>query len=129
MPSFNQVNLMGHLTKSPELAYLESQTAVCNFGIAVNDKYKSGSGKMIEKVLFIDCTLFGKRGEAFNKYLKKGDPVMITGKLVYETWTDNEDKKHYKHKVQVREFSFVGGKKSNESEPDKVHVDDDDIPI
>lgn len=129
MPSFNQVNLMGHLTKSPELAYLESQTAVCNFGLAVNDKYKSSSGKLMEKVLFIDCTLFGKRGEAFNKYLKKGDPVMITGKLVYETWTDKEDKKHYKHKVQVREFAFIGGKKSTADGAAPDDTNDDDLPI
>ncbi|MCK5617166.1 single-stranded DNA-binding protein [Candidatus Pacearchaeota archaeon] len=129
MPSFNNVVLVGHLSKVPELKWLESNTAVCNFGIAVNDNYKNSAGKKIEKVCFIDCSCFGKRGEAIHKYLDKGDPVLITGKLVLESW-EKDDVKHYKHKVQVREFSFIGSKKAtNTNENADVSVDSDDIPF
>ena len=54
---------------------------------------------------------------------------MITGKLVLETW-EKDDIKHYKHKVQVREFSFVGGKKkADNTNDDPGPVTDDDIPF
>ena len=117
MSSFNQVTLMGHLTADPELTFLESQTAVCAFSLAVNDSYKNAAGNKVEKTCFVDCSIFGKRGEAFNKHLKKGQPVLISGKLVFDTWTDDAGAKHYKHKIQAREFSFVGSKaKGGENE-------------
>jgi len=129
MPSFNQVTLVGHLSKIPELKWLESNTAVCNFGMAINDKYKNSAGKKIEKVCFIDCSCFGKRGEAIHKYLDMGDPILITGKLVLETW-EKDDVKHYKHKIQVREFGFIGSKKKpDNSQGDSGVVNDDDIPF
>ena len=119
MPSFNQVTLVGNLSKDPLLSFLESQTAVCNFGIAVNDSFTNKAGTKIENVCFVDCAIFGKRAEALNKYLKKGDPLLVTGKLVLENWLDKENVKHYKHKIQVREFSFIGHSKKGGNDENK----------
>ena len=116
MPQFNEVVLLGHLAKEPELSYLTNQTAVCNFAIAVNDSWKNAEGTKQERVMFIDCSLFGKRGEALRKYLKKGDPVLICGKLVFEQWKSKSGDNRSKHKLQVREFSFVGGKKKGDDD-------------
>jgi single-strand DNA-binding protein len=72
MASFNKVILMGNLTRDPQLKYLPSQTAVAEFGIAVNRKFKSGNGEEREEVTFVDVTSFGKQAEVFGQYFTKG---------------------------------------------------------
>lgn len=117
MPNINAVTLAGNISKEPELSYLPSQTAVCNFALAINEKYTNSAGTKCEKVCFIDCSIFGKRAEAFHKYLKKGAPVLVQGKLNYQTWTGKDDTKHSKHEVTVNEFHFLSvGKKEGKNE-------------
>lgn len=123
MASFNQVNLMGNLTRDPQLSYTPSQMAVVEFGLAVNDKYKDK-----EEVCFIDCTAFNKSAEAINKYLKKGDPILITGKLKFEQWTTQDGQRRSRHKVTVERFTFLGAPKQTEAEP-TTHTPQDDIPF
>jgi single-strand DNA-binding protein len=61
MASFNKVLLMGNLTRDPQLKYLPSQTAVVEFGLACNRKWRTPQGEEREEVLFVDCSAFGKR--------------------------------------------------------------------
>ncbi len=117
MPNVNHVVLAGHISKEPALSFLPSQTAVCNFALAINEKYTDSSGTKKEKVCFVDCSIFGKRAEAFNKYLKKGDPVLVTGKLNYQQWESKDGSKHSKHEVTVQDFNFLStGKKGGNNE-------------
>ncbi|MCK5607812.1 single-stranded DNA-binding protein [Candidatus Pacearchaeota archaeon] len=117
MPNVNQVILAGHISKEPVLEYLPSQTAVCNFALAINKKYTDSGGAKKEKVCFIDCAIFGKRAEAFHKYLKKGQPVLVTGELTYQQWESNDGQKRSKHEVTVKDFNFLGsGKKGDKNE-------------
>lgn len=110
MPSFNQTILMGHLTRDPQLKFLPSQTAVVEFGIAVNHKYRTASGEDREEVTFVDCACFGKRGEALSKYFNKGNPIFVEGRLKYDSWDDKQGGgKRSKLSVVVNEWQFVGG--------------------
>ncbi|MBV8781906.1 MAG: single-stranded DNA-binding protein [Phycisphaerae bacterium] len=110
MPSFNQITIIGHLARDPELKFLQNQTAVCSFSVATNHKWKTSSGEEREDVTFIDCTAWGKRGEVINQYLKKGNPIFIAGRLRQETWEDkNGGGKRSKHTVVVENFQFLGG--------------------
>lgn len=118
MSNFNQITLLGNLCGDPKLHFLENQTAVCGFTLAINDIWNDKSGNKQERVYYVDCSLFGKRGEAFGKYLKKGQAVLITGKLVQKSWVDGQDVKHYKHEVVAREFYFVNGNKSKKADND-----------
>ena len=72
MANFNKVILVGNLTRDPQLSYLPSQTAVVEFGIATNRKWKAQDGQQREEVCFVDCRAFGKPAETINKYCKKG---------------------------------------------------------
>ncbi|HEV8292791.1 MAG TPA: single-stranded DNA-binding protein [Tepidisphaeraceae bacterium] len=111
MANFNKVILAGNLTRDPQLRYLPSQTAVVDFGLAVNHRWRTPQGEDREEVLFIDCTCFGKQAETINKYCQKGKPILIEGRLKYETWDDKEGGgKRSKHKVVVDNFQFIGGK-------------------
>jgi single-strand DNA-binding protein len=111
MANFNKVILAGNLTRDPQLRYLPSQTAVVDFGLAVNHKWRTPQGEDREEVLFIDCSAFGKMAETINKYCQKGKPILVEGRLKYETWDDKESGgKRSKHKVIIDGFQFLGGR-------------------
>jgi single-strand DNA-binding protein len=106
MASFNKV--MGNLTHDPQSGLLpESQTPVCDFGLAVNRTWKDGKGQTREEVLFIDCTAFGKTAQSVGEYLKKGRAVHVEGHLKLDRW-DQEGQKRSKIRVTVEQVRFVG---------------------
>lgn len=109
MASYNRIILVGNLTRDPQLSYTPANTAVCKFGIATNHKWKDREGNPREEVCFVDCTVFGKGGEVFNQYMKKGNPALVEGRLKLDQWTTPEGDKRSKHEVIVDNFTFLGG--------------------
>ncbi len=105
----NKVFLMGNLTRDVEMRSLPSGMSVGSFGIAVNERFKTKDGDWQERANFIDCEIFGARAEAFAKYLGKGSPAFIEGKLRLDQWQDKEGNNRSKLKVVVDNFEFVGG--------------------
>jgi single-strand DNA-binding protein len=103
--------MIGNLTRDPQLKYLPSQMAVAEFGMAVNHKFKTASGEQREEVCFIDCSAFGKQAEVINQYCQKGKPLLVEGRLKYETWEDKQGGgKRSKHKIMIDSFQFLGGR-------------------
>ncbi len=110
MRGYNKVILMGNLTRDPALKYLPSQTAVVEFGLAMNRKWKSQDGQDREEVCFVDCSAFGKTAETINQYFTKGKPIFIEGRLKYDSWEDKQGGgKRSKMTVVIETFSFIGG--------------------
>ena len=109
MASYNKVIFMGNLTRDPQLSYLPSQTPVVEFSLAMNHKYKKQDGSQAEDICFVECQMFGKRAEVINKYLKKGDPLFVEGRLKFDTWQAQDGSKRSKHRVFVENFQFMGG--------------------
>jgi len=105
--NYNRIVLVGNLTRDPELSYTPSQTAVCNFGLAVNRKWKKSDGGEGSEVCFIDCTAWSKTAEVITKYLTKGAPVLVEGRLQQDNWETQDGTKRSKHKVLVDSFQFV----------------------
>src|SRR5271170_2357095 len=120
MASYNRVILMGNLTRDPELRYTPKGTAVARLGIACNRKWKSESGEMKEEVTFVDVDAFGKTAETIGQYLKKGRPILIEGRLRYETWDDKQSgQKRSKLGVVLETFQFLdsgGGREEGVAE-------------
>src|SRR4029450_5552765 len=111
MASYNKVLLMGNLTRDPQMKYLPSQTAVTEFGLACNRKFKTQAGEDKEEVTFVDCTAFGRTGEVINQYFTKGKPIFIEGRLKYDQWEDKQGGgKRSKITVVIENFQFVGGR-------------------
>jgi single-strand DNA-binding protein len=108
------VLLMGNLTRDPQLSYTPSQTAVVDFGLAVNRRWTGQDGAQRDETCFVDCRAFGKQAETINKYLTKGRPVFIEGRLTYDTWTAQDGSKRNKHRVTVEGFQFLPGQGSPE---------------
>ena len=113
MGNFNQVILLGNFTRDPELTYTPAQTAVVDFGLAVNRKWIKQDGTPGEETFFIDCKVFGKRAETVNKHFGKGDSILVVGHLKFEQW-EKDGAKHSKIRAIVESFEFVGKKRGND---------------
>jgi single-strand DNA-binding protein len=93
MASYNRVILLGNLTRDPEIRYIPSGTAVCDIGLAVNEKYKNAKGEWVEQATFVDVTLWGRTAEVAGEYLSKGSQVLVEGRLKLDTWEKDGEKK------------------------------------
>jgi single-strand DNA-binding protein len=107
MASLNSVCLLGHLTRNPEVRYSSSGTPVAALGLAVNNRIKRSDDSWQDDPCFVDVVVFGNQAEACAKYLHKGDPVLLEGRLQYRTWEDQQGQKRSKHEVIASRVQFL----------------------
>lgn len=112
--NYNKVILMGNMTRDPQLSYTPNQTAVVDFGLAINRKWVAKDGQKHEDTCFVDCVSFGKQAETINTYFSKGMPVLIDGRLTFDSWTAQDGTKRNKLKVTVENFQFIKTGESQE---------------
>ena len=108
MANYNKVILIGNLTRDPQLSYLPSQTAVVELGLAVNRRWKGQDNQQREETCFVDCRAYGRQAETLNQYMNKGKPILIEGRLQYDTWEGKDGTKRSKHRVIIERFQFLG---------------------
>jgi single-strand DNA-binding protein len=108
MANFNKVILAGKLTRDPQLSYLPSNTPVCEFGMAINRKWKAQTGEMREDVTYVEIRAFGRQAETLNQYMAKGRPILVEGQLRYDTWEGKDGQKRSKLYVVADSFQFLG---------------------
>lgn len=106
--SFNQVVLMGNLTRDPELRSTPSGQSVCNFGMALNRAYKGSDGEWKEQTDFIDIVAWGPLGERVAQYLSKGRAALVNGRLQSRSW-EQDGQKRSKVEVVAQDVTFLGG--------------------
>jgi single-strand DNA-binding protein len=107
MASLNSVCLLGHLTRNPEVRYSSNGTPVAALGLAVNNRIKRSDDNWQDDPCFVDVVVFGNQAEACAKYLNKGDPVLLEGRLQYRTWQDQQGQKRSKHEVVALRVQFL----------------------
>ena len=104
--TINHTILSGRLTREPELRQTPSGTAVLNFGFAFNERYmNTATGKIEERPNYIDCTIFGSRASGLAKVLSKGMHLTIEGKLHWNQW-EREGQKRSKIELYVDNVEF-----------------------
>jgi len=109
MPSLNKVLLMGNLTRDPELRVTPKGTPICQFSLAINRQFKMESGETREEVIYVDVEAWGKQGETIAKYMVKGRPLYVEGRLRLDQWEDkNTKEKRSRMKVVLEQFQFLG---------------------
>lgn len=131
MASLNKVLLIGNLTRDPEVRYTPKGSPVCELGLAINRRYKNDSGQVIEEVIFLDIVLWSKLAELAGKYLSKGRPVFIEGRLQMDTWDDKQTgQKRTRLRIVGEHLQFLGTNPNASRSPDTPPPppDDDDIP-
>lgn len=138
---FNKVILMGNLTRDVEVRTTPSGQNVANFSLAVSRSWKGQDGQQQEQTSFINCVAWGKSGEIIAQYVKKGDALLVSGRLDQRSWDDKDSgQKRSTIEVNVEDFNFVGGRggdggnmggsaSSSSSSKDVVIEDIDDKPI
>lgn len=109
MASFNRVILMGNLTRDVEVRYTPGGTAVCEIGLAVNDRRKDAKGEWVDETTFVDVTLWGRTAEIAGEYLAKGAPLLVEGRLKLDTW-EKDGQKRSKLRVVCENMRMLGGK-------------------
>lgn len=110
MASYNKVILLGNLTRDPQLRYLPSNTAVCEFGLATNRRWRDRDGNQKEEVCFVDISAFGRQAETINQYMSKGRALLVEGHLRFDSWTGQDGQRRSKLTVVAENFQFVGGR-------------------
>ena len=106
--SFNQVILMGNLTRDPELRSTPNGQAVCSFSLALNRSYKGSDGNWQEVTDYVDCVAWRPLGELVSQYLTKGRPCLVNGRLQSRSW-EQEGQKRSKIEVVANDVTFLGG--------------------
>ena len=107
MKNLNRVVLQGNLTRDPELRQVPSGTTICELGIAVNDREKDSNGEWAERANFFTVDVFGKQGENCHRYLSKGRPVLIEGRLRWHSW-ETDGIKRSKVTITGENVYFLG---------------------
>ena len=109
--SFNQVILMGNLTRDPELRQTPNGQNVCSFSLALNRSYKDGSGEWQEVTDYVDCVAWAGLAERVAQYLSKGRRCMVVGRLQSRSW-EQEGQKRSKVEVLANDVTFLDSRGS-----------------
>lgn len=130
MGFLNKIILLGNVTRNPEVRYVPGRDLpVATFGLAVNRKTRDK-----EETCFIDIVTFGRTAEMCGEYVTKGMPLLIEGRLSYNTW-EQEGQKRSKHEVVAENIQFVSRRNERSdaggsySAPSADSIDEDDIPF
>jgi len=124
----NNVNLIGRLTRDPELNTTQTGKTVANFSIAINRRFNK------DETDFFDCTAWGKTAEIIGEYLRKGNQVGINGELRQDRF-EVEGQKRSKIKINVNQIDFIGSKQEagnnqeNKTVVEGEAVSDDEFPF
>ncbi|MES2971642.1 MAG: single-stranded DNA-binding protein [Patescibacteria group bacterium] len=127
--SFNQVILMGNLTRDPEVRTIPSGQTVCSFGLALNRSFKGSDGNWQEATDFVDIVAWGPLGDRVAQYLSKGRPCLVNGSLRYSSW-EKDGQKRNKLEVVAQDVTFLGGPEGGQggNSGSSSRSNDDDAP-
>lgn len=150
---FNKVVIVGHLTRDVELRYIPTTgSPIVTIGVACSRKFKRKDGNIVEEVCFVDAKFIGRLAEVINQYLKKGSKILIEGRLVYETWTDQAGAKKSRHIIMGENMQMLDSKPQDGQQQEQstqqyettcessqgaeyhqpnpeINIDDDEIPF
>lgn len=114
--SYCRVVMMGNLTRDPEMRHLPDGKACTTFSVALNRKWKTESGEERSDVSYIDVTAFGNRAENVAKYFRKGDAILVEGRLKQDRWEDKTTgAARTRIQVLLDQFAFCGGKRKEDA--------------
>lgn len=130
MASFNKVIIAGNLTRDPELKFTPKGTAICKISLAINRQWRTETGEQKEEVTFVDVDCFGKQAETIGKYLTKGKPLLVEGRLRLENWEDKTtQQKRSRLGVVMESFQFLdSGKGEGKAQNPNAKIDPSDVP-
>jgi len=114
--NINRVTITGNLTADPELRVLSSGTTLCKMRVACNERRKNGAtGQWEDRANYFDVTVWGKNGENAARYLRKGRPVALDGRLEWREWEAPDGSNRQAVGIVADTVQFLGGSASKDS--------------
>lgn len=114
----NRVTITGNLTRDPELKHLDSGTAICRLGVAVNGRRKDNTGQWVDDPNFFDVTVWGVQGENVAKYLGKGSGIAVDGRLDWRSWETDDGGKRSAVQIIAENVQFLSGGEPRQDQSD-----------
>jgi len=105
----NKAIVVGRLGQDPEVKFLPTGQAVCNFSVATSESWTDKSGQKQERTEWHRVTVWGKLGELCGQYLAKGRQCYVEGKLQTRSWDDDQGNKKYSTEIHGQNVQFLGG--------------------
>ena len=113
----NKAILIGNLGKDPEVKYLPSGSAVCNFSVATSESWKDKqTGQQQEKTEWHNISMFGKLAEIAGEYLRKGSKVYLEGSIQTRKWQDKEGNDRYTTDIKANQMQMLDSKGGEQSQ-------------
>lgn len=112
--NLNQATLIGRVTRDPELRTLPNGTPVVKFSIATNNTYKNKEGQKVEETDFHNVSAFGRLAETIGQYVKKGQELLVIGRIKNRSWDKPDGTKGYATEIMMDTFSFGAKPKGSE---------------
>jgi len=103
----NSAQLVGRLTRDPELRFTTSGLPVCRFDLAVNRRYKDKSGEWKDDTSFIPVVVWREAGQRCGEKLKKGSPVFVEGRLKSKSWETKDGQKRSGLEIEAQRVQFL----------------------
>ena len=128
--NINVVCITGNLTKDPELRTIPSGTSVCKLRVAVNSRRKDGaSGEWVDKPNYFDVTVWGAQGENCARFLSKGRPVALNGRLEWREWQAQDGQKRQSVEIIADSVQFLGGREEGQGGGGNGFTPQSDVPV
>lgn len=108
MASFNRLLLLGNLTRDPETRTVGG-TTICGFSLGTNRQWTDAQGRKQTEVTFVPVVAFGKQAETLGKFLVKGKPLFVEGRLKLEEWKNDQGEKRSRLVCILEDFKFIDG--------------------
>ncbi len=112
MANLNKVFLMGRLTRDPEVRFTPQGIPVAELGLAVNRVWRDPNGETHEETCFVDVTAWRGQAQTIEKYLRKGSPIFVEGRLHFSSWENQAGEKRSKLRVRMENFQFLDSRTS-----------------
>jgi len=117
LATINRVVIVGNLTRDPELRETSGGTSVCRLRVACNTSWRNrDTGEIDERPNFFDVTVFGASGEACARFLAKGRPVAVDGRLDWHEWTTPEGERRQAVGILADSVQFLSARARAEGE-------------
>lgn len=121
MSYLNKAQIIGRLGRDPEVRFMPSGEAVCNFSVATTEKWKDKqSGEIKEETLWHRVSAWGRQAEIVGEYLRKGALIYIEGKMTQRKYTDKDGVEKTSHEIRMADMKMLGGKSDGQGETERA---------
>ena len=112
---YHKTIIKGNLGKDPEVKHFDSGSSVASFPVAVSDSYRNKDGENVDQTEWYNVVVWGKLAEVVEKYVSKGDSVLIEGRMKTRSYEDKNGEKRYVTELNATELNMLGGARDQEA--------------